>query len=214
MSEELQPWQRLSDEPNKWFLRFDEYRRLGPDRSILAVFNQWRAAKSREVARNSPKSWRDAAEKWQWRQRAEAWDESERLHDEQTWLERREQLREREWAAAQKLIEKAEGMLQFPLASTSREERGGESGGVIAVTTVTPARWGMADAGKLMDTASKLARLSTGLATNIEEHRDKPAEEMSDEELAAIAARGRTPDTPDRDAGASGPGTAETAASA
>jgi hypothetical protein len=75
MSEERQTWDRIQEEPNLWYQRFESFRLLGPGRSILAVFNQWRLAKSRKVARNFPKSWRRAADLWRWRERAEAWDE-------------------------------------------------------------------------------------------------------------------------------------------
>lgn len=70
-----QVWDRMEGEPNRWHQWFERYRLLGPDRSLLAVFNQWRLAKSREVSRSVPKSWRTAAETWTWKQRAEAWDQ-------------------------------------------------------------------------------------------------------------------------------------------
>src|SRR3990172_303869 len=72
----VQPWDRLDGETNRWWQRFGRFRLLGPDRSILAVFNEWRLAKSREVSRSAPKTWRTAADRWRWRERAEAWDES------------------------------------------------------------------------------------------------------------------------------------------
>lgn len=68
-------WERLEGEPNRWWQRFERFRVVGPDRSILAVFNEWRLAKSRNVSRSAPKTWRERALEWQWRERAEAWDE-------------------------------------------------------------------------------------------------------------------------------------------
>ena len=68
-------WIRSDKEPNRWFQRFERFRLLGPDRSVLGVFNEWRLAKSRKVSRSAPKSWRDMAVYWQWHDRAEAWDQ-------------------------------------------------------------------------------------------------------------------------------------------
>lgn len=71
----VSPWDRQPDEPVRWFRRFEKFLLLSPDRSVLATFNEWRLAKSREVSRSAPKSWRDAAAQWRWRERADAWDQ-------------------------------------------------------------------------------------------------------------------------------------------
>jgi len=75
--DEQRAWERIEDEPERWFRRFD-FARLHDCRSILAAFNAWMADKTREVprslARNSPKSWRRAAEQWRWVDRWNAWD--------------------------------------------------------------------------------------------------------------------------------------------
>lgn len=69
------PWERMDDEPAFWFRRFEAFRMLGHDRSVLGIFNQWRLAKSRGVSRSAPKSWRNASKTWNWFVRAEAWDQ-------------------------------------------------------------------------------------------------------------------------------------------
>lgn len=71
---ERTPWERLENEPALWFYRFERYRMLGPDRSLLATSNQWRLERSRRVLTSSPKSWAKARDRWRWQERAEAWD--------------------------------------------------------------------------------------------------------------------------------------------
>lgn len=68
------------------------------------------------------------------------------------WATREQSLREREWSAAIKLIEKAEAMLGHPLSQDGKKG-------------AKPARWNMGDAGRLLNVASKLMRLATGNAT-------------------------------------------------
>lgn len=97
MGELLQAaWERQAGEPNRWYQRFEHFRLLGPQRSLLAVLNVERSANGRERARGTPGRWREAAERWSWRARAEAWDkyvsdqaaaqvEAERLRIEAEW---------------------------------------------------------------------------------------------------------------------------------
>jgi hypothetical protein len=68
------PWEQKPDEPGRWYQQFERYRLLGPDRSLLAAFNQWRIEKGRKVSTRAPKTWRDAAARCSWQSRAEAWD--------------------------------------------------------------------------------------------------------------------------------------------
>lgn len=75
---------------------------------------------------------------------------------------RREELREQEWKYAQELLNKAKQMLVFPLATTVRSTQ--EDGKTI-VTEYHPARWSLADVGRMLETASKLARLAMGEET-------------------------------------------------
>lgn len=72
---ERQPWERMEDETNRWYHRFEAFRLLGVSRSLNAAVNQERVAKGRTESRHAPGSWRNAAEKWRWYERAEAWDQ-------------------------------------------------------------------------------------------------------------------------------------------
>lgn len=180
-------WERSPAEPNKWFERFTMFLLLGPDRSIMAAFNQWRVGKGRQLSSKTPQSWRRASDRWDWTRRAEQWDEAQRLEKLQIWQERQTRLREQEWTAAQALLAKAGEMLGTSLTVT-RDEAAED--GQTKVTVVQPARWNMADAAKFLDTASKLGRLAAGMAVTVDEHRTRPVADMTDDELLAIARDG------------------------
>ncbi len=196
-------WERRPGEPQRWFDRFDRFRLMGVQRSIHSVYVQERASTgASNVNRRGgvPHSWRHAALRWKWIPRAEAWDEAQRLERNAQWEQRQAELREAEWAKAQTLIVKAEQMLQFPLATTTREERSGEDGRLLTTVTVLPARWSMADAARLIETASRLARLAAQMETDrsrvdLENMTDAQIVELIKKESRAVAARRAESDT-------------------
>lgn len=149
-------WERQKGELNLWYSRFTDFRLLGPGRSLLAVYNMWQDTKGHKRTQTPATSWRKACEKWNWRKRAEAWDEHLRQEDEAKWLQRREEIREKEWSTAARLLEKAELMLNFPV---SRARIAGED------TIVEPADWKFRDIPGIAETASKLARLAAQMET-------------------------------------------------
>lgn len=128
----------------KAFAAFTEYLRLGANRSAP------------EVAANLGKGLL-ALRKWQerhaWVERATEWD-AHLAEQEQAaaaifvrergleWAKRREALREKEWALAEKLMAKAEEMLSSPKV-----------------------RWGGGDIARLLEVAQKLGRMAAGLET-------------------------------------------------
>jgi len=78
------PWERQEGESTKAFAGFEGYRMLGPDRSLQAAWERYRARletlrerrqADREDARHCPGYWTAWARKWKWRERAAAWDE-------------------------------------------------------------------------------------------------------------------------------------------
>lgn len=156
-------WDRRDNESAKAYAAFCEYRNMGVERSLNAV--------SQNLAKSLPfiKEW---SSKHEWVKRAEEWDahqeeksrrsmEKARLEIENQWRDRQEQLRQQEWDYAQKLIEKAKAMLDFPLAQ--KQTKPDANGNV---TIVNPARWGFSDAARILDTASKLARLAADMNTS------------------------------------------------
>jgi hypothetical protein len=142
------------------------------------------------------------AYQWQWVARAEAYDahlleieeqaHKERLREEgQLWAARTRLLREFEWEAAEKLIERGREMLEHPLFIQRMKEAEmlSEDGKVIVqqITELHPADWTISDVAKLFDLASKLARLATNQATshaqmNVNIDFDK----LSDDELKQL----------------------------
>jgi hypothetical protein len=75
VTEQDHPWERLPEEAEKWFERFDHYRIQGPTRTLEAA---WRSeAKSSKVKRPSS-AWYKAAKRYRWHERAAAWDASQR----------------------------------------------------------------------------------------------------------------------------------------
>lgn len=80
VSDNLWDRQRNSNgelEPILWYSRFEDYRLMGPDRSLLGAVNLERVKKGQKKSNYIPGSWRGAAAKWNWKKRAEAWDASE-----------------------------------------------------------------------------------------------------------------------------------------
>ena len=87
--DETKPWDRHRDatgtpEPARWFARFTAYRTTSPAaRSILGTVNAERVTRGHKGTRNTPRSWREASERWHWKQRVEAWDAVEHERAEQ-----------------------------------------------------------------------------------------------------------------------------------
>lgn len=79
--EQEERWLRLPGEPARWFARFEQYRLLGPRRTLEAAFAACK--KSEGLAAGARRArpgtqWYDVAKRWDWKGRAEAWDEVER----------------------------------------------------------------------------------------------------------------------------------------
>ncbi len=191
-------WKPQPSEPTVWYARFKMYLLLGPSRSLYQAYKKNAGAESQQTGKPSkknsgvPSSWRTQAIRWDWAGRARAWDEHWLQHDEAKWIRRHAQIRNAEWDNFGKLVEKAKQMLEYPLATTTREQTVGEDGKTVLVTNINPTRWAMSDAARLMKIASELGRLASGAETSrttvTVSH--KPLDEMTDDELAAIAARG------------------------
>jgi hypothetical protein len=214
-------WERRAEEPPLWFDRFERYRLAGAARSLLGTYNA-EAARHVSVGRagdggtkrtSVPGAWDKAAARWQWKKRAEAWDahlraESDRraeqliLERERVWREREEAYRERRWKLTEKLQEKLEGMLAFPLAQveTKRKEVD-EEGRLVNITQIIkPAGWRLRDVAVLMrqaDQSMKWEEREPG-----EEFEEGDIDAAIERELARVAAESAPPDAEeDPDAG-------------
>jgi len=192
---EMMPWLKMNGEPNIWYERFSIFRRMGHTRSIIGALNKELATKGEEKQGSIPGAWSKASKRWKWKERAEAWDDHQRAVDEARWLKRRDELKQKEWELSEKLIDKAQQMLQFPLAATTREDKTVD-GKVTSTTVVKPTRWTMADAARILKTASELARMSADMPTNRSEvipadpSKSKDVIRLTDEQLERIAAQG------------------------
>jgi hypothetical protein len=84
MSDEQQkPWERIENEPQIWYRRFERFLLMFPKRSIAAVFQEEETERNREKPRIKPTGdWYEMAEKWQWEERTQAWDDAQFAEDE------------------------------------------------------------------------------------------------------------------------------------
>lgn len=83
------PWEQQDDEPVLWFDRFEQYRLLGPTRTVMAVYNDFRAGRGKGRAKTPPQSWTEATHRWRWKDRARAWDMSLVQRRQEEWEEER-----------------------------------------------------------------------------------------------------------------------------
>lgn len=95
---EVRPWDREAGEPMRWYARFERYRALGPNRSLLATYRQEYETKARNIGKprvqRFPPEWTTAAHAWRWRERAEAWDAHEIAESRKAQEEERKKVRE------------------------------------------------------------------------------------------------------------------------
>lgn len=129
---ETPAWERKPDEPNLWFSRFEEFRLMGPDRSVRSCYRAWYEANGDTPAENAPKPWYNAAHKWQWQERAEAWDKELRMLRRKEDTEAREAARQANQAALNMGIEKAVGAI-----TTAKDGSGDQRLWVNTLTTLT-----------------------------------------------------------------------------
>jgi len=74
-------WERQPGEKMRWFSRFEMFRLMGPDRSLLGAYREYLARKGdirhEKKTISLPTAWHRNSKKWRWRERAEAWDMEE-----------------------------------------------------------------------------------------------------------------------------------------
>lgn len=164
----MSEWQRRKGESSQAFAAFQVYLELGAERSVAGAYRQ---KSGKHAATQAPGQWNLWATQWEWVARATAYDNHlSRIRQAATeaaveaearkWEERRSALREREWTMADRLLERAEKMLEHPLTRTK-----GEDG-----KTVVPAGWRQVDVAAMVEMASKVARLATEMETDRTKH--------------------------------------------
>lgn len=154
-------WVQQPEELDRWYGRFHRYLLMGSRRSLLGcVHEEEKAAKSpKKPSKTVPGSWKDAFEKWQWRDRAAFWDAWQWQQEEVIWQERRKQWRGQQWELAQRMKERAERMMSFPLTRKTVQEGEGTS-------IIEPARWSQRDAIAYLNLANEFVKDSASLHEN------------------------------------------------
>lgn len=126
----MSEWDRQEGEPTKWYNRFERYRLMGSNRSVLATYHG-ESAKSGNGRQKglTPGSWSTNADKWNWKARAEAWDMQEAQSRaaaaalQQAKEEAEKERERREWRLKRKQL--AQGL--FAKAATALNSVGGEN---------------------------------------------------------------------------------------
>lgn len=161
----VQLWDKQEGETSKAFTAFTNYIQLG-DRSQAKLAEK--LGKSSGYTRQL-ETWSST---YNWVQRAEAYDAhintKAREKADADVIERRAKLQKREWEASEKLIDRALEILKLPLTQrTVTDTKKNEQGEDVAVFyTIEPVNFTGRDAARLMDSGSKLGRLSTGMTTD------------------------------------------------
>jgi hypothetical protein len=169
MTDEPKPWERQPYDTQASWTYFQLYLEQDPPRSALAAYRKYRSQKglNEAVVKHLPGSWRNMAvgktnsgnpipNAMTWEYRALAWDDHLATLERLKWVERRLSLKEKEWDVAQKLLERAQQMLMFPVVA--QESADGK-------TIIMPAGWKFRDLPSVVAAASKLARLAADMST-------------------------------------------------
>lgn len=154
-------WAQQPEEPDRWYGRFHRYLLMGSGRSLLGcVHAEEKAAKSpKKPSKTVPGAWKVAAEKWQWVYRVQEWDAWQWQQEEVIWQERRQQWREQQWDLAQRMKERAERMMSFPLTRKAVQE--GDQPAIIE-----PTRWSQRDAIAYLNLANAFVKEAASIKQN------------------------------------------------
>jgi len=156
-----EPLQRCPGETRKANQALRDYTLMGPGRSLRKLHQRY-TGPTPENDENEPptrhlrtlKAW---SARYRWQDRVEVWERLKAAEDEAMWDERRRALREREWEASDRLMDKVEQMLKFPVARVTREDG----------TTIEPARWKLFDVARVAKAASELGRLAAEIPPTV-----------------------------------------------
>lgn len=147
---------------------YADYVALGDHRTLVKLWERYqecddpRLVPTKRIA--TIKAW---SKRYRWQERIRQAAVRETLAQERRLAVDRERerhaVRDREKSLAARLMDRAEEMLNWPLARQTREviEQGAD-GIVRTYQVIEPTRWSMRDAAAMADVASKLMRLSVG----------------------------------------------------
>ncbi len=153
-------WHKQSGESPKAYAAFAIYRDLGSQRSLEDVSQQLHKSKTLLARWSTRDNWvvrADAFDNHQANLMAAANEEQVKLHA-QMLADRQAHIRERALEMHDRLLDKAEKMLDWPLATTTTAD---------GKTIVKPSHWTLNDAARMIETADKIGRLAAELPTDI-----------------------------------------------
>lgn len=165
------PWDRRKDETKRAHDALLDYCAMGGGRSIRALFAQYRqqsatfaatGAATRKPPTRRLRTIMTWSSRFDWPERAAAWDTHMRTREEDKWAAFLEELREKERRMSDKLLEKADQMLKYPLARVVKREGKDEQGRTL-ITVIKPADWRVPDATRMAAEGSKLGRRAAGV---------------------------------------------------
>jgi hypothetical protein len=136
---DVRPWDRLPHEPSDSFAVFAALREMPPDDRVIADAVKKVTGISSEAI---PSKYYKYQAKYKWEERLWAFDVYQDQKAQEVWVERRKEEREREWHLAHSMVEVARAMLER------------------ATNDLDGVSWRASDIPKLVETASKLARLA------------------------------------------------------
>lgn len=168
------PWKRRRLEKDEAWLAFFTYLGMPPERRTIAA--AYREYTGKHGARNASQAWvswsrvyhwnERVAEYERWRMARRQWEEEQRTAKEAArWEQVREEERNRGLKIGQALIEKAQAMLQFPLAEVERVVSVYDDGREREVQVFKPAGWNFGTVARMIEVGSKLVQLMSQMPT-------------------------------------------------
>ncbi|MCG3207298.1 MAG: hypothetical protein FOGNACKC_00898 [Anaerolineae bacterium] len=162
---DLDPLEQIPEESPKANQALFDYAMMGLNRNLRRLVKRYEEEyelSQRGEAAEPPTRWWATIARWSreyaWVARVQAWEDLERKRRIARRRERIEQWEDDAWDLSQQLAGKARQMLKFPLARQEVED---------GKTIILPANWNFDTLARALQTADKLARLSTGTETEI-----------------------------------------------
>jgi len=197
------PWERQPDETPQAFAAFCVYRDLGRARSIDRAYQV--AQEQGSGSGRARSSWWRWSRNHGWVARSRAYDahlqevelqarEDEARRQGRDWVRERNQQLERTFQLTNRLVDRAEQMLSFPLAAMEKGEDGS--------TTIKPAGWKLRDAVALLDAANRLGDMVVAAFGGDQEDQVSDRDGARDRLAALLARLSKDEPGPDHGAGA------------
>ena len=158
------PLARCKGETRKAHDALQDYWRMGSGRSLRELARKYNEPTTESAPTHHFRTLAAWSTRHAWQARIDRAKEIDDAALQREWEKRREEWKQKEWDVADKLLERAEQMLTFPVAEVTYQNDDG------SVQIVKPAKWKPADIARFAEVASKLARLAAEMATEKVEH--------------------------------------------